>query len=313
MAADRRADSRAAAGALRPSLEPRHAARAVRVLGHLVARRAAVDGAGRAGVVRPAVPRGRADRARQPPRPRPFDAAALMWKGWPVVAFICTTVYGQMTSVYQYPLPVLIILGGSTVLAAGVGLLYGRDKRVWCRFLCPVSGVFTLLAKLAPLHFRTEPQAWRSYRRPGRPAEGERQLRADGADRRHAGRQHLPHVRPLQRLPRLHRAGPPLAQSRDRPRRRPRDQAVGDGDAGGRPDGRRRRRLPLDHVGHLHRHQAGDRRMGDRPRRDVAGRAVGPVVDPHQLSRPARRDGAGRRPHARRLRARHGGGDRDRR
>ncbi|BAR99903.1 ferredoxin [Blastochloris viridis] len=89
----------------------------------------------------------------------------FMWKGWPILAFIVTTIYGQMTSVYQYPLPVVIILGGSTVLAAGIGLLYGRDKRVWCRFLCPVSGVFRLLAKLAPLHFRTDQQAWRRYRR----------------------------------------------------------------------------------------------------------------------------------------------------
>jgi polyferredoxin len=96
----------------------------------------------------------------------------LMWKGWPILAFILTTVYGQMTSVYQYPLPVVVILGGSTVLATAIGLLYGRDKRVWCRFLCPVSGVFKLLAKLAPLHFRTDPQAWRSYQRPaGRPKE----------------------------------------------------------------------------------------------------------------------------------------------
>lgn len=96
----------------------------------------------------------------------------FMWKGWPILAFILTTLYGQMTSVYQYPLPVMIILGGSTVLATGVGLLYGRDKRVWCRFLCPVSGVFTLLAKLAPVHFRSDPQAWRSYRRtPGAPKE----------------------------------------------------------------------------------------------------------------------------------------------
>jgi polyferredoxin len=96
----------------------------------------------------------------------------FMWKGWPILAFILTTIYGQMTSVYQYPLPVVVILGGSTVLAIGVGLLYGRDKRIWCRFLCPVSGVFKLLAKLAPLHFRTDSQAWRDYRRaPGAPKE----------------------------------------------------------------------------------------------------------------------------------------------
>ena len=84
----------------------------------------------------------------------------LKWSGWPFVAFICTTVYGQLVSVYEYPQAALLVLGGSTVAAIGVGLLYGREKRIWCRYLCPASGVFAVLAKIAPLHYKVDRAAW---------------------------------------------------------------------------------------------------------------------------------------------------------
>ncbi|WP_255501024.1 4Fe-4S binding protein [Mitsuaria sp. WAJ17] len=90
----------------------------------------------------------------------------LRWGGWPLLAFVWTTVWGQLISVYEYPRATLLILGGSTVLAMGVGWVYGRGKRVWCRYLCPVSGVFGLLARLAPLHYRADAAAWRAHAGP---------------------------------------------------------------------------------------------------------------------------------------------------
>ncbi len=86
----------------------------------------------------------------------------MRWGGWPFVAFSLTTIYGQLVSVYQYPWAVAAVLGGSTVAAMIVGWLYGRDKRVWCKYLCPVNGVFNLLAKLAPWHYRVDAAAWRA-------------------------------------------------------------------------------------------------------------------------------------------------------
>ena len=92
----------------------------------------------------------------------------LRWGGWRFLAFVLTTLYGQLVSVYEYPQAALLILGGSTVAAVAVGWLYGRGKRVWCRYLCPVSGVFGLLARIAPLHFRIDRAAWDAH--PGRRA-----------------------------------------------------------------------------------------------------------------------------------------------
>ena len=84
----------------------------------------------------------------------------MKWSGWPVLSFISTTVYGQLTSIYQYPKPAALLLGGSTFAAIAVGARYGKAKRVWCRFLCPVSGVFGIVSKIAPLHFRVDPASW---------------------------------------------------------------------------------------------------------------------------------------------------------
>ncbi|MBI3283867.1 MAG: 4Fe-4S binding protein [Burkholderiales bacterium] len=85
----------------------------------------------------------------------------IRWSGWPLLAFVCTTVYGQLVSVYEYPEAALLVLGGSSLVALAVGFMYGKGKRVWCRYLCPANGVFSLLAKIAPLHFRVDEAAWK--------------------------------------------------------------------------------------------------------------------------------------------------------
>ena len=84
----------------------------------------------------------------------------MRWGGWPFVAFALTTVFGQLVSVYQYATATLLVLGGSTLAAIVVGFVYGKGKRVWCRHFCPVNGVFAILARMSPLHFCVDSNAW---------------------------------------------------------------------------------------------------------------------------------------------------------
>ena len=91
----------------------------------------------------------------------------LRWGGWPFVAFALTTVFGQLVSVYQYATATLLVLGGSTLAAVVVGFVYGKGKRVWCRHLCPVNGVFAILARMSPLYFRVDTSAWLANRSTG--------------------------------------------------------------------------------------------------------------------------------------------------
>ena len=133
-------------------------------------------------------------------------------EGLAFLAFVLTTIYGQMTSVYQYPGPALIVLGGSTVAAMVVGYLWGRNKRVWCRFLCPVTGVFNMLAKLAPLHFRVDREAWAAWDKPHGAHPQTMNCAPLVAVRTMRGRR-LPHVRTMQRFSRRRSAGAALAQS----------------------------------------------------------------------------------------------------
>ena len=80
----------------------------------------------------------------------------MRWGGIPLVAFVAITIFGQLVGVYEYAEPQLLILGGSTLLAITVALIYTRRAWVWCRYLCPVSLLFGVFSRLGAMHFRVD-------------------------------------------------------------------------------------------------------------------------------------------------------------
>lgn len=87
----------------------------------------------------------------------------MRWSGWPFMALVLTTIYGQLVSVYEFHLATLLLLGLPTLAAICTGFLYGNGKRIWCIYMCPANAVFSALAKISPLHFHVNEEKWRHH------------------------------------------------------------------------------------------------------------------------------------------------------
>lgn len=87
----------------------------------------------------------------------------IRWPGWPFAMLVLSTVYGQLVGLYELHLATLLLLGLPTIGAIWCGYAYGNGKRIWCMYLCPANGVFSLLAKISPLHFHVDEDRWKQH------------------------------------------------------------------------------------------------------------------------------------------------------
>lgn len=90
----------------------------------------------------------------------------LRWPGWPLLAFSIITLAVHLFDARHSPVATLAVLGGGSFAAWATGYYLGRGKRIWCRYLCPVSSLFSLLARSAMLCFRVDRAAWNAAPRP---------------------------------------------------------------------------------------------------------------------------------------------------
>lgn len=89
----------------------------------------------------------------------------------PLLLFAGVTFFGAIFDAHGAPFGALLLVGGPSLAAIATGLVFGRGKRVWCRHLCPVAGLFALLSRCAPLHFAVDRLAWDAAPRPPKPVD----------------------------------------------------------------------------------------------------------------------------------------------
>lgn len=89
----------------------------------------------------------------------------------PLLLFALLVVYEHMTQARHSHRGTVLVLGAVSGAALLTGLLYGRGKRVWCRYLCPTASIFSMLARCAMLHFKVDRDAWDRAPRPPKPVD----------------------------------------------------------------------------------------------------------------------------------------------
>ncbi|WP_018991166.1 4Fe-4S binding protein [Aromatoleum toluclasticum] len=84
----------------------------------------------------------------------------------PLATFAFITVFEYALQAHDTPRGTLLAVGTMTAFALACGAFLGRGKRVWCRYACPIGGLFSLLSRCAVLHFRVDRAAWDAAPRP---------------------------------------------------------------------------------------------------------------------------------------------------
>ncbi len=78
----------------------------------------------------------------------------LRWSSLPLLSFTLVTLLGQTLGVRDHPEAIAGVFGGTLLCALGIGFVYGRRQRVWCRHLCPVGPLLGVLSRLGAVVFQ---------------------------------------------------------------------------------------------------------------------------------------------------------------
>ena len=83
---------------------------------------------------------------------RPIPAW-VRWEGTPIISFLLITLLGQTVGVRDHPEAVAEVFGGTLLLAILLGFVYGRNKRAWCRHMCPIGLLLGVFSRIGAVQF----------------------------------------------------------------------------------------------------------------------------------------------------------------
>ena len=78
----------------------------------------------------------------------------VRWEGTPIVSFLIIMILGETMGVSDHPEAIAEIFGGTMAAAIVLGFAYGRNKRAWCRHMCPIGLLLGVFSRLGAVEFR---------------------------------------------------------------------------------------------------------------------------------------------------------------
>jgi len=79
--------------------------------------------------------------------------AWVRWEGTPVISFLVITILGQTVGVRDHPEAMAEVFGGTLLAAIALGFVYGRNKRAWCRHMCPIGLLLGVFSRIGMVQF----------------------------------------------------------------------------------------------------------------------------------------------------------------
>jgi hypothetical protein len=79
----------------------------------------------------------------------------VRWQGTPIVSFIIITVLAQTLDARDYATGIAELFGATFIFAILLGFVYGRgrNKRAWCRHMCPIGLMLGVFSRIGAVQF----------------------------------------------------------------------------------------------------------------------------------------------------------------